>query len=96
MQQHGYDVRQVEVSNIFDLEYDDMYLCAVTNQHCIGVWRREIYESSHSQVMNLTKANLNWCCGYEDFTYVRKAYTIKPSKKLFIQLQKRLKSTKGK
>ena len=88
MQQHKYNVRKSDVNDIFDLSFDDMYLCAVTENNYIRVWKNNIYDSSHSQVMNLNNANLNWCCGYESFTNVKEAYRLKPSTKLFNQLQK--------
>ena len=94
IQQHNYVVHNIEVNDIFNLSFDEMYLCAVTEHHCIGVWKNQIYDSSHNQVMALTRTNLNWCCGYSTFTYVKEAWMFKPSVKLTKTIEKSLKTMK--
>ena len=35
----------------------------VTDLHCVGVWKNQIFDAYHSHSLKLNKKHLDWCCG---------------------------------
>ena len=83
----------VRINNILQYPFNHMHLCSITKVHCVGIWRNEIYDASHTNVLQLTKKNIDWCCGDEGpyRSSAIDALRIIPSKRRAKQIQKHIK-----
>ena len=89
----SYNVRLIDIDDIYDYSFHEMHLCILTQMHCVGIWNNEIYDASHTNVLELTRTNLNWCCGdfgpFQNCTI--KAYKFAPSKRRKKEIERQLK-----